>query len=554
VAVKSVLAKFRVELVRDETGHFLTVQRLPHRIRVGTSYVIPGGEVVRRRLPRAVSPEALAVDGRVLSVSDVVYLKPGAHVVRGLVPRGRNLIRDGSFEKGYWTNAINAGPAFGHQPSVNGKQWARQMPGGTDGGSALEVVSTGNRAAVFEPVQRFRGGLYYSISFGHLHVSGGQASFALVAERRTLLEQQLPDKDDWSHRSFLFRAPPGARDLKLYLYSNSTGERSVNLFDDVSIVRLAADPRLSVQFDVVPPIETIAVPAARGQGLALEPLPASPNLIEDGSFEKGYWTNAINAGPAFGHQPSVNGKQWARQVPGGTDGGSALEIVSTGNRAAVFARVREFWDGARYRVGFDYRHVSGGPASFALVTDGRALMDRRLPSSRKWLHHEVFVTAPPDAGKFDIYLYSNSTGESSVNVFDAVSVTRLPGDEFLLGSATSGSEGDVRLAAERISPTRYRVRVLGSSRRFLLTVRENYDSGWVARSESASIGSHFQTNGYANGWIVRNARPGTVIEIAFAPQRWADGSRVLSASVLGFVLVGVLGSALVARLRTRLPE
>lgn len=533
--VKLVSSSYRI---RSRGAGRVEVERLPMRMRLrGKAVAIPGQLVDRLDLGARGHPLRLLVDGRPAPVPDTWYLGAGPHTVGAVAPVTANLADDGSFEEGHWMDALDAGPLRGAALLPDRLREAIQVTGGTDGAFALRLLSTGNRAAVLTRIDDNAAGRSYSVGFDYRNLDGRPGSFALVTEGRTLLEEALPRSTGWSAKSLFIDVPADATTLDLYLYANSTGGRSVTEFDAVRVHRLG-ERGAAASFSLPPLVRFLPLGSAGALKDATSE-PVSPNLVEDPSFERGSWSGPIDAGPPRGFPGSVRGVQTARRVRGGTGGLHAFEVVSTGNRAGVYTRIAERSGGVSYRVSFDYLLVEGRPPSFALVTEGRTLLERTLPVAGLWTSHSLDFRAPADATTLDLYLYTTSAGERSTTLFDEVEVVRLGGHgETLLATSQRAAGRRVPLTYERISATRYRVRVTQGGGPFLLNLRENYDTGWQASSDHAEIGTHFRSNGYGNAWVVERAEPGAVIELVYGPERWVVAGMAISLGALAMLLAG----------------
>jgi hypothetical protein len=70
------------------------------------------------------------------------------------------------------------------------------------------------------------------------------------------------------------------------------------------------------------------------------------------------------------------------------------------------------------------------------------------------------------------------------------------------------------------SPTKYQVTVHTDGKPFWLVLGQSNDAGWKAVPSSGTVGPNTNVSGYANGWLVRPARAGTMtVSITWTPQR-----------------------------------
>jgi hypothetical protein len=72
---------------------------------------------------------------------------------------------------------------------------------------------------------------------------------------------------------------------------------------------------------------------------------------------------------------------------------------------------------------------------------------------------------------------------------------------------------------DRISSSRYRVKIINSEHPFVLILADNFNSLWQASSDNRELKNHFEVNGFANGWFVEKKGDYT-IDIIFKVWPW----------------------------------
>jgi len=71
------------------------------------------------------------------------------------------------------------------------------------------------------------------------------------------------------------------------------------------------------------------------------------------------------------------------------------------------------------------------------------------------------------------------------------------------------------------SPDSYDVKVRTDGRPFWLVLGESSNDGWKASASGAAVGDRQLVNGFANGWLVRPGRAGTItMSLQWTPQRF----------------------------------
>lgn len=186
----------------------------------------------------------------------------GYHEIKILTPSSINLISDPSFEQGVWSGATPV-------PSSSRSEIAAvQSTDAFQGEFSLKVSSKQNNAAVFTPINNFRYGDIYKVSFAVKHVEGSQPIFAVwendtklnvpnfdfknigswgTADPLTFLYVFKPLKADknWRQYEFILKPQDATQFLGLVFFSlqPKIGE-TVNLYDDVRVERIFTNPIL----------------------------------------------------------------------------------------------------------------------------------------------------------------------------------------------------------------------------------------------------------------------------------------------------------------------
>jgi hypothetical protein len=146
-----------------------------------------------------------------------------------------NLLANNSFEdKKLWGKVGDATAGASGAAAIS----AKQSGDAVDGKHSLELSSSNHAAFVAQGVPNFKRNSVYKLSFHYKHVSGRKPSFAIWqngAEIARPSQELKPTEDGWNYFETYFVPDKDTTSLTLYLYSRSIGDKTVNLFDDVSI-------------------------------------------------------------------------------------------------------------------------------------------------------------------------------------------------------------------------------------------------------------------------------------------------------------------------------
>jgi hypothetical protein len=193
----------------------------------------------------------------------------------------------------------------------------------------------------------------------------------------------------------------------------------------------------------------------------------------------------------------------------------------------------------------------------------RSLVDEQVYNGR--LSESSLVSRIASFGPLTLY-ESTSSNAGPVTTWGAargssevaVGASRFSSDEVAtlesssswpssLGGEDPGPEVKLREASE----ARYVAEIEGMDGPFLLTLNQNFDDGWHASvSGNKQSLPHTRVNGFANGWLIREAGSIEVV-IEYGPETWALLARVVSmAGLIGLSAV-MLGPLLLKKLDKR---
>lgn len=272
------------------------------------------------------------------------------------------------------------------------------------------------------------------------------------------------------------------------------------------------------------------------------------------------------------------------QGVGGID--STLRFLS-GQAGDVF-KLDEWIPGAYYIISFEYQtddkpfRVRMSEGSNGNVSTSRELLINDFLSSKRWIPYQVVVRAGLDADEAHIQFVSeNQKKQVSTLSLRNVSIVHLPQPSLLLRRNTQlSAQPHPKTEVNKISPTRYEVRVTGASAPYYLVLNQLFDTGWNVYpisekpdhfeqwyESSDSLRSilkrlwyeavhvpdgthlldesrHRRAYGYANAWLIRpddvGGKDEYTLVIAFDTQRYFYLSSAISFMIGSGLVVYVL--------------
>ncbi|RJP28617.1 MAG: hypothetical protein C4536_11990 [Actinobacteria bacterium] len=509
------------------------------------------------------------------------------------VPPG-NLIPNGSFEEGLWTEEVLDCYAYDERPQLDMSLSGEES---TAGRYALQLEATRHIAGTYTdfPVE---GNRDYSLSFDYQSPNGAEAGYYLEFDddaKTAASARWLTVSEAWRRYQHRVTVPRGASTATLYLYSyESDGATAmVTRYDDVELeaIDFAGCPDLAVYGDrFVPlPLET------RGGSLAFEFKPAAAsgvNIVPNGSFEEGLWTEEVLDGYAYDERPQLDMSLSGEES---TAGRYALQLEATRHIARTFVDF-PVEGGGDYYLSFDYQSPNGAEAGYLLEFDDGAGTSTggRLPAAgTSWQHLQQRVEVPLGATSavLSLFCYESDGRTNNIARYDHVEFSRVsegPGLYYLVRTADGGFAGSTSVEVTDSRPTEKTVQVGSSSDPFVLVMSQQYDEGWRLRAgkdgKNASLegrisnvvgargedeggqGVHFSIDGGVNAWYVLPGEPPSAstdgggadapldftLVMEFYPQRQAKwGSLITLLTFLAVLVLALAGLALKLRAQVR---
>ena len=496
------------------------------------------------------------------------------------------LIPNGSFEQGPWTERVIDCYAYDDRPELAMRLNEEEA---TDGRYSLQLEATRHIAGTYIdfPVEENSD---YSLGFDYQSPNAREAGYYLEFDdaAKTVVSARLPiTGTGWQHFQRQLTAPSGATRATLYLYCYETNGMTTMItnYDKVEFGTISLVDKMDLavfgdRFEMLPM-------DIRGGELSFEFEPedtSGRNLIPNGSFEQGPWTEKVIDYNAYDDRP-VLAMTLNDEVA--SDGGRSLQLEATRHTAGTY-NVFPVQGNEDYFLSFDYQSPNVTEAGFIMQfnDDAGTLVSARLPiTSDTWQQLRQRVTAPLGAtiATLSVYCYEADGSASIVTRYDRFEFSRVPdgpGLYHLVRTAAAGDEGAAVVEAKASGPARETIEVSSSAAPFVLVQSQQYDPGWrlVIESGEATGGLesriplaerarkpdevgdsiHFHIDGGLNAWYVDPKEivggnlngentDGTIdLELAleFYPQRQARWGSILTLAtflvVLGIVLGGLL--------------
>ncbi len=300
------------------------------------------------------------------------------------------------------------------------------------------------------------------------------------------------------------------------------------------------------------------------------------NLITNGSFERGFWQQAVGDCHNYDQKPILGMKLDAHNK---TDGVQSLQLEATRHTACISIEL-PINATSTYLLSFDYQSSNAKSASYYIgFNDPVKTSDsENLPlTDTAWHTLTRTIKVPAGATTLSLYVYAKETDvkTNNINRYDNFKLVEIPD---ISSSYYLVSEPDAQLVQpasttfDLISPTKKLVYIRGATTPFFLGMSESYHDKWYLELNNAKVQGrldswwpfakpdrvgdeyHYKLNGFLNGWYVDTTElcevqklagctqnPGGSYDIEmvieFWPQRWF----YLGLIVSGLTLAGCLG-------------
>ena len=450
---------------------------------------------------------------------------------------------DTSFETPDTWKAEDATPTAKGEASI----YTSSRPDRTEGVRSLALHSEAHRAFVSLPLPVSDRSRRYVLQFDYKNVTGAAASFGIYQGKQNLLaaEGGLAKISQWQTQTVFFSPDETNGDALNFFFYTEGSERSPseNLIDHFRIYQVVDGDVVPASIPSYPPDYDLK---DYHEAQANNPLEGQ-NLLTNGSFEDdSLW------GPVGDATSGAEGKpvQSVAQSVDKSDGSHSLELRSHNHTAYVARMTTRFVSNAVYKLSFDYKHIAGRAASFAIWQDGAAVSkpSGELRGHSGWNHYESYFVPEAQSNNLTVFFYSRSNGEQTTNLYDNVrlELTSLVSTYLSEESAPAKPTQPIVESFTRVNPTMVEVKMRPGTG--MLVFNESFHKGWKAyivpngkvagdiqtqlmiSDPGTPIAAHQTVNGFANGWWIDpanypelNGQGSYTILLRYEPQKMLYG-------------------------------
>jgi hypothetical protein len=505
--------------------------------------------------------------------------------------RRNNLVRNHSFESGFWQLEVGDCNKFDNNP-ILGMSLNRQEK--TDGRQSLQLEATRHTACVSTKIALpadTSGD--YALSFDYQSPNGQKAGYYLQFddEKKTVVrETPSVTTSTWQSYAKKVTIPAGAKNARLYLYGYSLDEQTnvITRYDNVQFGKLELVKTIDIPQEEG--YEKIPVTLKEGENTFeyVDPRYDYKNLLPNPSFETRPWQEKVGDCNRYDDNPQLAMRLNEQEK---TDGAKSLELEATRHTACMATTV-PIKPGATYLLSFDYQSPNAKQASYYIGfndPEKTSLKDQLTVTSTAWNSFSNTFTAPKGATSLSLYVYARETDKKTaiINRYDNFKLIEVPDlrDAFYLVSEPERKLVEPKAVDfELINPTKKLVHIKGATTPFFLGMSESYHDQWQLQFQNEKIQGvlkrwwpfakpdrvadeyHYKLNGFLNAWYIdtddwcatqgkctKNADGSYDIEmvIEFWPQRWFYLGLLISGATLAGCL-GYLGYEGVKSIRRRL--
>jgi len=435
--------------------------------------------------------------------------------------------------------------------------------GQTKSGDAAEgkksylLGSKSHLAYVAKDINAPDAGAEYQIAFEYKNLTGQGPSFNVTQDDKYLKfsDGTLDQIQQWTPYA-AYVTPSKAGTLNVNFYTDTDGaNKSENLLDALHMYELKRSPAWTVHLDQTAPDAAVTdytpVAAAGYRG----------NLLSNASFEQGTtWGDPADA--TVGLMGAPNFKSYLS--PDAHSGQKALALESRNHTAYIVQKVTRFNPNQVYKLSFYYKNTAGSPPSYAIWQSGinKAAPAEALLATSDWRYYEKTFVPTVGATGLEVYLYSPSKGDQTINLFDDITIAAQPPvANYLVRQQPATSSGkDIVESYQRQGLSRLNVDLRPG--RGMVVFNESYAKGWratlvginakgkVVGRQALAESKHTIVDSFANGWFVDTAGlPATdyKLELNYAPQ----DTFVKAGLVSGGIALALVGLGAVMWVRRR---
>jgi hypothetical protein len=265
------------------------------------------------------------------------------------------------------------------------------------------------------------------------------------------------------------------------------------------------------------------------------------NLIDNGSFESGTWTQRVGDCFHYDDKPVLDMKLDRNAA----DGRQSLALIAGRHLACTEHAPVLVKPDTAYLFEFNYQGDSRGTDTSVEVTfddPNNTSIDEHPTIATNWQRYSKIIKVPRGAKKATISLYGHPPGEGvhpAATRYDNVKLYEIPAaldDFYLVSGRPLESKPPASITSDSINPTKRLIHVKGAGGAFLLRVQDSYHPKWALRLATGStVGKHLQLDGNENAWLLDVSTickaPGSCMSkpdgsydielvMEFTPQKW----------------------------------
>ncbi len=288
------------------------------------------------------------------------------------------------------------------------------------------------------------------------------------------------------------------------------------------------------------------------------------NLITNSSFEDPkLWGSVGDASVKAKGKADIS----VSQSEISKEGTRSLLLESSNHKAYVMQKINNFNPNAIYKVSFFYKHLEGESPQFVVWENGtnKILLTAPLKKLDKWQRYEGTFLASENSKDVALYFYSPSNGLKTANLFDDVTIQKMPYIKNVLINEREPFDKPTNLVGSYTRHNPALIEINLKKGKGLVVFNESFHKGWKAflknKNEqplsfietltmkqpgiSVPENHHLNVNSFANGWWIDSIDDNQILVLEFWPQRlFYIGLIISSMTLLGCLNYLVLSKIL----------
>ena len=209
---------------------------------------------------------------------------------------------------------------------------------------------------------------------------------------------------------------------------------------------------------------------------------------------------------------------------------------------------------ALYQLSFDYSAFESSVGFFFNQDYGlkdqngqlAPLIIKILPQTKvnEFSHQDILIRAISFNTPAQISFFAQSmNGKSNQALFQNIKLVRVFEPMIVLKKSSGGDQTKItpNVSFTKINPTKYQVRIQGTTKPFNLVFNQSFNHGWRVyfKDSSKVVGeeNHWLANGYANAWwIDPQGQSNLQLKVEYLPQKIYQWGLFLSAGIILFLV------------------